>query len=41
MLENYARLFKEVTHLYNLRNSLICDFYEIKTVRYCTETITN
>ena len=33
-------LFKEVTHSYNLRNSLICDSYRIKTVRYSTETIT-
>ena len=33
-------LFKEVTHSYNLRNSLICDSYKIKTVRYGTGTIT-
>ena len=33
-------LFKEVTHSYNLRNSLICGSYKIKTVRYGTETIT-
>ena len=33
-------LFKEVTHSYNLRNSLICGSYNIKTVRYGTETIT-
>ena len=33
-------LFKEVTHSYNLRNSLICGCYKIKTVRYGTETIT-
>ena len=33
-------LFKEVTHPYNLRNSLICGSYKIKTVRYGTETIT-
>ena len=33
-------LFKEVTHLYNLRNGLICGSYKIKTVRYGTETIT-
>ena len=32
--------FKEVTHPYNLRNSLICGSYKIKTVRYGTETIT-
>ena len=34
-------LFKEVTHPYNLRNSLLCASYKIKTVRYGTETITN
>ena len=34
-------LFKEVTHSYNLRNSLICGSYKIKTVRYGTETITD
>ena len=33
-------LFKEVTHPYNLRNSLIRGSYKIKTVRYGTETIT-
>ena len=33
-------LFKEVTHSYNLRNSLICGSYKIKTVRSGTETIT-
>ena len=33
-------LFKEVTHPYNLRNGLICGSYEIKAVRYGTETIT-
>ena len=33
-------LSKEVTHSYNLRNSLICGSYKIKTVRYGTETIT-
>ena len=33
-------LFKEVTHSYNLRNSLICGSYKIKTVRCGTETIT-
>ena len=33
-------LFKEVTHPYNLRNSLICGSYKIKTVRYGTKTIT-
>ena len=33
-------LFKEVTHLYNLRNSLICGSYKIKTVRYGAGTIT-
>ena len=33
-------LFKEVTHPYNLRNSLICGSYIIKTVHYGTETIT-
>ena len=33
-------LFKEVTHSYNLRNSLICGSYKIKIVRYGTETIT-
>ena len=33
-------LFKEVTHSYNLRNSLICGSYKIKTVRYGKETIT-
>ena len=33
-------LFKEVTHPYNLKNSLICGSYKIKTVRYDTETIT-
>ena len=33
-------LFKEVTHPYNFRNSLICGSYKIKTVRYGTETIT-
>ena len=33
-------LFKEVTHPYDLRNSLICGSYKIKTVRYGTETIT-
>ena len=33
-------LFKGVTHLYNLRNSLIYGSYKIKTVRYGTETIT-
>ena len=27
-------------HLYNLRNSLICGSYKIKTVRYGTETTT-
>ena len=26
--------FKEVTHPYNLRNSLICGSYKIETVRY-------
>ena len=29
-------LFKEVTHSYNLRNSLISGSYKIKTVRYGT-----
>ena len=38
--KNMLHLFKEVTHPYNLRNSLICGFYKIKTVRYGTETIT-
>ena len=33
-------LFKEVTHPYNLRKSLICGSYKIKTVRYGTETFT-
>ena len=33
-------LFKEVTHPYNFRSSLICGSYKIKTVRYATETIT-
>ena len=33
-------LFKEVTHTYNLRHSLICGSYKTKTVRYVTETIT-
>ena len=33
-------LFKEVTHPHNLRNSLICGSYRIKTVRYFTETNT-
>ena len=33
-------LFKEVAHPCNLRNSLICGSYKIKTVRYDTETIT-
>ena len=33
-------LFKEVTHPQNLRNSLICGSYKIKTARYGTETIT-
>ena len=33
-------LFKEATHSYNLRNSLICGSCKIKTVRYGTETIT-
>ena len=33
-------LFKEVTHRYNLRNSLICGSYKIKTARYGIETIT-
>ena len=33
-------LFKGVTHSYNLRNSLICGSYKIKTVRYGTDTIT-
>ena len=32
--------FKEVTNAYNLRNSLICGSYKIKTVIYGTETIT-
>ena len=32
--------FKEVTHPYNLRNSLICGPNKIKIERYCTETIT-
>ena len=32
-------LFKEPTHSYNLRNSLICGSCKIKTVRYGTETI--
>ena len=32
--------FKEVTHPYNLRNSLICGSYKIETVRYGTEIIT-
>ena len=32
-------LFKEVTHLYDLRNGLICGSYKIKTVRYGTETV--
>ena len=32
-------LFKEVAHLYNLRDSLICGSYKIKTVRYGTKTI--
>ena len=43
MPKNYARLkkaFKEASHLYNLRNGLICGSYKIKTVRYGTETIT-
>ena len=33
-------LFKEVAHLYNLRNGLISGSYKIKIVRYGTETIT-
>ena len=33
-------LFKEGTHSYNLRNSLICGSYKIKTVRYGIDTIT-
>ena len=33
-------LFKEVTYPFNLRNSLICGSYKMKTVRYGTETIT-
>ena len=33
-------LFKEGTHPFHLRNSLICDSYKIKTVRDGTETIT-
>ena len=33
-------LFKEITHSYNLRNSLICGSYKIKTVRFSTETLT-
>ena len=33
-------LFKEVTHPYNLRNSLICGSYKIKTVSYGIEAIT-
>ena len=42
---NYAQkvthpYFKEVTHSYDLRNSLICGSYKIKTVHYGTETIT-
>ena len=32
--------FKEVTHTYNLRHSLICGSYKIKIVRYGTENIT-
>ena len=40
MPENYARLiFKEVTHWHNLRNSLICGSYKIKTVHHGAETI--
>ena len=34
-------IFKEVAHPYNLRNSLRCGSYKIKTVRYGTETITH
>ena len=33
-------LFIEVTYSYNLRKSLICGSYKIKTVSYGTETIT-
>ena len=33
-------LFKEPIHPYNLKNSLICGFYKIKTVHYSAETIT-
>ena len=33
-------LFKQLTHLHNLRNTLICGSYRIKTVRYGTETVT-
>ena len=33
-------LFKEVTHSYNVTNSLQCGSYKIKTARYDTETIT-
>ena len=34
-------LFKEVAHLYNLKNSLICGSSKIKTVLCGTETITS
>ena len=33
-------LFKEVTHPYTLRRSLICSSNKIETVRYDTEIIT-
>ena len=36
-----ADLFKEVTHPYSLRKSLISGSNKIKTVRYSTETIAN
>ena len=40
MPENHARLIEKVTHPYDLRNSLICGSYKVKTVRYGPETIT-